>query len=260
MSALLEIDHVSKRFGDTVILDDISLEVSEGETLCIIGPSGAGKSSLLRCVNMLEEYQAGQIVLDGELLCYEAAPRKVSHGQPVHLKLNKRALARQRARIGMVFQQFNLFSHLTAIENICAAPINVLGVPRREAIAEARHLLDRVGLADRGDHYPGELSGGQQQRVAIARALAMHPKLMLFDEPTSALDPELVSEVLAVMKALSEEGQTMIVVTHEMGFARNVADRLIFMADAKVQEVGPAREVLDNPQSARLQDFLARVM
>ena len=250
---VIEARSVSKRFHHTTVLNNVSLSVSKGETVCLLGPSGAGKSTLLRCLNMLEPLDAGAVFLEGELLGF-----REQHGK-LH-ELPKRMLARQRQHIGMVFQHFNLFPHMTVMENIIEAPVGVLKQPKELAKAQARELLELVGLSEKANAYPTSLSGGQQQRVAIARSLAMRPKVMLFDEPTSALDPELVSEVLEAMKRLALEGMTMIVVTHEMGFAREVADRVVFMADGGIVEEGPARETLANPKADRTRDFLSRVL
>ena len=244
---------VSKSFGSNEVLKSISLSVRPGEVLCIIGPSGSGKSTFLRCINHLERVDAGRLSVDGQVVGYR------QHGDKLY-ELKPKEASRQRQDIGMVFQRFNLFPHMTAVENIIEAPIRVKGIPKARAIERANELLARVGLADKGDHYPAQLSGGQQQRVAIARALAMDPKLMLFDEPTSALDPELVGEVLDVMKALAASGMTMIVVTHEMGFAREVADSLVFMDGGVVVEAGYPREVLGNPQHQRTKAFLSKVL
>jgi polar amino acid transport system ATP-binding protein len=244
---------VSKSFGSNEVLKSISLSVRPGEVLCIIGPSGSGKSTFLRCINHLEVIDRGRLSVDGEVVGYR------QHGDKLY-ELKPKEAARQRREIGMVFQRFNLFPHMTALENIIEAPIRVKGLPKARAVERAQELLTRVGLADKGDHYPSQLSGGQQQRVAIARALAMDPKLMLFDEPTSALDPELVGEVLDVMKELAQSGMTMIVVTHEMGFAREVADELVFMDGGVVVEAGDPREVLANPQHQRTQAFLSKVL
>jgi polar amino acid transport system ATP-binding protein len=220
---------------------------------CIIGPSGSGKSTFLRCINHLEKINAGRLSVDGELVGYRQQGDKL-------YELREREVARKRSEIGMVFQRFNLFPHMTAIQNVMEGPRLVKREPKAEVRARALQLLERVGLKDRCDSYPAQLSGGQQQRVAIARALAMRPKLMLFDEPTSALDPELVGEVLDVMRGLAGDGMTMIVVTHEMGFAREVGDQLVFMDDGVVVESGPPREVLANPQHARTQAFLSKVL
>jgi polar amino acid transport system ATP-binding protein len=246
-------DQVSKSFGSNEVLKSISLEVRRGEVMCLVGPSGSGKSTFLRCINHLEVLSAGRLSVDGELIGY-----RESHGKLYEMA--PKEAARQRRDIGMVFQRFNLFPHMTALENVMEAPMRVKGLPKAKVEQNARALLARVGLAERADYYPAHLSGGQQQRVAIARALAMEPKLMLFDEPTSALDPELVGEVLDVMKGLAKEGMTMIVVTHEMGFAREVADSLVFMDGGVVVESGDPDEVLSNPRHARTQAFLSKVL
>ena len=246
-------EQVSKNFGTNRVLRGISLEVDPGEVLCIVGPSGSGKSTFLRCINHLERVDGGRLSVDGQLVGYRQKGDKL-----YELKLKEAAF--QRQEIGMVFQRFNLFPHLTAVENIILAPMRVKGISKAKATARAMDLLERVGLEDKGDAYPAHLSGGQQQRVAIARALAMDPKLMLFDEPTSALDPELVGEVLDVMKGLAKSGMTMIVVTHEMGFAREVADTLVFMDSGVVVEAGPPRQVLSDPQHDRTKAFLSKVL
>ena len=253
---LVVIDGLWKAFGELVILKDVSLSVNRGDVTLLIGPSGSGKSTLLRCVNQLEQIQAGSIWIDGELQGYEQEP--LSDGRLQRLKAGD--ISRQRSRIGMVFQRFNLFPHMTALENVMEAPRQVKGVPKEKAKKRAIELLERVGLGDRATHYPGELSGGQQQRVAIARALAMDPEIMLFDEPTSALDPELVSEVLTVLQELAESGMTMIVVTHEMGFAREMADNVVFMDEGQIVEQGAPQDVINNPKSDRLQAFLQSVL
>lgn len=245
--------HVGKRFSNFQALSDVTMNVIPGEVVCIVGPSGSGKTTFLRCINQLERIDAGSLYLDGELVGY-----RVESGI-VH-RLSEREIARQRRATGMVFQRFNLFPHMTALENVIEGPVQVLRLRRDEAIGEAKALLDRVGLAPKADSYPAQLSGGQQQRVAIARALAMKPKLMLFDEPTSALDAELVGEVLSVMRNLASSGMTMIVVTHELNFAREVADKLVFMADGRVVEIGTPREVLDNPAEPRTRGFLSAVL
>jgi polar amino acid transport system ATP-binding protein len=244
---------VCKRFGLLDVLKGVSLEVSPGEVMCIIGPSGSGKSTFLRCINHLEKVDAGQLYVDGELVGYERRGDKL-------FELKEREVAGKRSEIGMVFQRFNLFPHMTAIENIIEAPIRVKGLPKAQAVERGRQLLARVGLEGREDTYPRQLSGGQQQRVAIARALAMEPKLMLFDEPTSALDPELVGEVLDVMRDLAKSGMTMIVVTHEIGFAREVGDALVFMDDGVIVEAGTPKDVLNNPQHERTKSFLSKVL
>jgi polar amino acid transport system ATP-binding protein len=244
---------VRKRYGANEVLAGVSLSVEKGEVLCIIGPSGSGKSTFLRCLNHLESINGGRIYVNGELMGY----RQV--GNVLH-EMNPKDIAKARQAIGMVFQRFNLFPHLTALQNIIEAPIGVAGMNAEEAKALGLELLEQVGLADKGDHYPAQLSGGQQQRVAIARALAMKPKLMLFDEPTSALDPELVGDVLDVMKNLAKAGMTMIVVTHEMGFAKEVADKVVFIDKGQIVEVGTPKQVLDNPQEARTKAFLNKVL
>ncbi|MFI5561847.1 amino acid ABC transporter ATP-binding protein [Amycolatopsis japonica] len=250
---LLKAVGVRKSYGHTEVLGGIDLEVHKGQVVCLLGPSGAGKSTFLRCVNHLETIDAGQVWVDGEPIGFRLRDGKL-------YELKEREVARQRRDIGMVFQRFNLFGHRTALQNVFEGPVRVLGVPMEEAREQARDLLDRVGLAHRADAYPAQLSGGQQQRVAIARSLAMKPKLMLFDEPTSALDPELVGEVLAVMGTLAAEGMTMVVVTHEMGFAAEAADEVVFMADGTVVETGPPGELLSSPKHERTQQFLARVL
>ncbi|OMB97795.1 ectoine/hydroxyectoine ABC transporter ATP-binding protein EhuA [Mycobacterium sp. NS-7484] len=250
---MVRAERVCKNFGALHVLKGVTLEVGRGEVLCMVGPSGSGKSTFLRCINHLEQVNAGRLYVDGELVGYHERGGKLHEMAP-------REAARQRRDIGMVFQHFNLFPHRTALENIIEAPIQVKKVKKDAALARARDLLDQVGLAAKADAYPAQLSGGQQQRVAIARALAMNPKLMLFDEPTSALDPELVGEVLAVIKKLAGEGMTMVVVTHEMGFAREVADKLVFMDGGVVVESGSPREVMSNPKHERTKEFLSKVM
>ncbi|WP_297009508.1 ectoine/hydroxyectoine ABC transporter ATP-binding protein EhuA [uncultured Corynebacterium sp.] len=244
---------VWKRFGSLDVLKGIDLEIAPGTVTCLIGPSGSGKSTLLRCVNHLEQIDAGRIEIEGELIGYREKEGRLH-------EISERDAARQRADVGMVFQSFNLFPHRTVLGNIIEAPVKVKGEPKAEAEAYARELLDQVGLADKADAWPVQLSGGQQQRVAIARALAMRPKLMLFDEPTSALDPELVGEVLAVMRRLADDGMTMLVVTHEMGFAREVADQVAFMADGRIVEHGPGREVIGSPREERTKAFLSSIL
>jgi polar amino acid transport system ATP-binding protein len=244
---------VRKRYGSNEVLAGVSLSVEKGEVLCIIGPSGSGKSTFLRCLNHLESINGGRIYVNGELMGY----RQVGN---VLYEMKPKDIAKARQAIGMVFQRFNLFPHLTALQNIIEAPIGVLGLDPEQAKALGLELLEQVGLADKGDHYPAQLSGGQQQRVAIARALAMKPTLMLFDEPTSALDPELVGDVLDVMKNLAKAGMTMIVVTHEMGFAREVADKVVFIDKGQIVESGTPKQVLDNPQEARTKAFLNKVL
>jgi len=250
---MVRAEEVHKRFGRLEVLKGISLEVAPKEVMCLLGPSGSGKSTFLRCINHLEDINSGRLYVDGELVGYE------QRGDKLH-ELHDAVVARKRSEIGMVFQRFNLFPHMTAIDNIVEAPVLLKRMTKREAQADARVLLEMVGLADRAGSYPAQLSGGQQQRVAIARALAMHPKLMLFDEPTSALDPELVGEVLDVMRRLANEGMTMIVVTHEIGFAREVGDTVVFMDDGVVVETGAPREVFANPREQRTQDFLSKVL
>ena len=240
---MIDVKHLSKSFGDHLVLDDISEHVSPGENVVIIGPSGSGKSTFLRCLNLLEQPTAGTITFAGTEI--------------TDPKVNIDAMRRQ---MGMVFQHFNLFPNMTVRKNITLAPVQTKLMSQAEADAEADKLLARVGLADRGDSYPSALSGGQKQRIAIVRSLAMHPKVMLFDEPTSALDPEMVGEVLEVMKELANSGMTMVVVTHEMGFAREVGDRVLFMADGKIAESGTPKDIFEHPQCARLQDFLAKVL
>jgi polar amino acid transport system ATP-binding protein len=244
---------VHKNFGALTVLKGINLSVQRGEVMCLVGPSGSGKTTFLRCINHLERVNAGRLYVDGVLVGYE------ERGNKLH-ELHPREAARQRRAIGMVFQHFNLFPHMTALENIAEAPIRVRKQAKDKAVANARRLLDQVGLGEKARAYPAQLSGGQQQRIAIARALAMDPKLMLFDEPTSALDPELVGEVLDVMKQLAQGGMTMVVVTHEMGFAREVADELVFMDDGAVVEKGKPREILANPQHERTMAFLSKVL
>ncbi|MFI5688487.1 amino acid ABC transporter ATP-binding protein [Streptomyces sp. NPDC051636] len=250
---MVRAEGVHKSFGLSHILKGIDLEVHPREVFCLIGPSGSGKSTFLRCINHLEKISAGQLYVDGQLVGYRQSGDKL-------YELKKKEVAAQRRDIGMVFQRFNLFPHMTALENVIEAPVQVKRESKAAARERARLLLDRVGLGDKTGHYPAQLSGGQQQRVAIARALAMEPKLMLFDEPTSALDPELVGDVLDVMRDLAESGMTMVVVTHEMGFAREVGDNLVFMDDGVVVESGHPREVLANPQHERTKSFLSKVL
>ncbi len=241
--ALIELSGVRKSFGSLEVIKGFDASVSKGEVVCIIGPSGSGKSTILRCINGLESYQGGTITVDG-----------------IKVDRHHRSIVDVRTRLSMVFQRFNLFPHRTALENVIEGPVYVKGENRADALARGRTLLERVGLGQKTDSYPSQLSGGQQQRVAIARALAMQPQAILFDEPTSALDPELVGEVLGVMRALADEGMTMVLVTHEMGFARDVADRVIFIDHGVIVEQGPAREVLGNPQHGRTKDFLRRIL
>ena len=251
--AMVRAEDVHKRYRRDEVLKGIDLTVAPGEVLCLIGPSGSGKSTFLRCINHLEKVDAGRIWVDGELVGYR------ERGERVY-EIREREVCRQRAAIGMVFQRFNLFPHMTALENVIEAPIRVQRQAKAEAIERGRALLQRVGLLEKAGAYPSRLSGGQQQRVAIARALAMAPKLMLFDEPTSALDPELVGDVLAVMRGLADDGMTMIVVTHEMAFARDAGDRVAFMDGGVIVESGPPREVLTRPQHERTRAFLSRVL
>jgi glutamate transport system ATP-binding protein len=241
--ALVVLDHVDKHYGDLHVLQDINLEIKRGEVVVVIGPSGSGKSTLCRAINRLETIDSGTIKLDGKELPAEG-----------------KGLAKLRAEVGMVFQSFNLFAHKTILQNVTLGPMKVRKLKKSAAEAEAKKLLDRVGVAAQASKYPAQLSGGQQQRVAIARALAMKPQVMLFDEPTSALDPEMVKEVLDVMVSLAKEGMTMIVVTHEMGFARVAADRVVFMADGQIVESNTPSEFFDNPQSARARDFLGKIL
>jgi polar amino acid transport system ATP-binding protein len=250
---MVKAELVCKDFGALKVLKGITLEVKQGQVLVLVGPSGSGKSTFLRCINHLETVSAGRLYVDGKLVGYHERGGKLHEMKPSEV-------AKQRREVGMVFQHFNLFPHRTALGNVVEAPIRVKGVKKSEAVQRGKDLLERVGLGDKAEAYPAQLSGGQQQRVAIARALAMDPKLMLFDEPTSALDPELVGEVLAVMKQLASEGMTMVVVTHEMGFAREVADEVVFMDAGVVVERGDPREVMSNPQHERTKAFLSKVM
>ena len=247
----VQLTDIRKRYGNLEVLKGISLEAREGEVISILGSSGSGKSTLLRCINMLEVPDAGEIEVAGERIEMSASTSKTSR------RYDLKQVDRIRARVGMVFQNFNLWSHKTVLENIIEAPIHVQRRPRKECVEEARELLDKVGISNKESFYPSHLSGGQQQRVAIARALAMHPSLMLFDEPTSALDPELVGEVLRVMRRLAEEGRTMLIVTHEMGFAREVSSRVVFVDQGTVKEEGTPDEVFGGGRSVRLQQFLA---
>ena len=244
---------VYKRFGHIEVLKGISLEVQRGEVVCLLGASGSGKSTFLRCINHLEKINAGRLWVDGHMVGYKQVGERI-------LELRDREVCARRAEIGMVFQRFNLFGHMTALENVIEAPIHVRKMSRKQALDSARELLARVGLAERMHSYPSQLSGGQQQRVAIARALAMQPKLMLFDEPTSALDPELVGEVLEVMKTLAQEGMTMVVVTHEMGFAREAADQVVMMEDGKIIEEGTPAAFFNHPREERTRQFLSKIL
>ena len=243
---IVRMEQINKHFGSLHVLKDVSLTVESGEVVVIIGASGSGKSTLIRCINGLEEFQSGHIEVDGDEL--------LPHGK------SSRALQTIRTEVGMVFQQFNLFPHLSVLENVTLAPMKVRGYSRTEATETAQRLLNRVGIADQADKYPAQLSGGQQQRVALARALAMEPRLMLFDEPTSALDPEMIGEVLDAMRELAREGMTMIIVTHEMGFAREVADRVVFIHQGEITEQAPPAELFDNPQHERTRNFLSRIL
>ena len=240
---LIELKHVDKHYGDLHVLNDINLSVDHGEVVVVIGPSGSGKSTMCRTINRLETIDSGEILIEGQPLPQEG-----------------KNLARMRAELGMVFQQFNLFAHMTVLQNVMLGPVDVLGVSKEEARERAMDLLSRVGVAEQADKVPAQLSGGQQQRVAIARSLAMQPKAMLFDEPTSALDPEMVGEVLEVMQELAKSGMTMVVVTHEMGFAKEVGNRVVFMDEGKIVEQGSPADIFDNPQSPRLKDFLSKVL
>ena len=255
MSTLMvKAEGVQKRFGRLEVLKGVSLEVESGEVVCMIGPSGSGKSTFLRCINHLEKIDAGRLSVDGELVGYRQVGDKIYEQRDAEV-------CRDRAEIGMVFQRFNLFGHMTALENVIEAPVHVRKLPKKEAVAQGKVLLDRVGLTDKHDGYPSQLSGGQQQRVAIARALAMKPKLMLFDEPTSALDPELVGEVLDVMKSLAFDFKTtMIVVTHEMGFAREAADRVLMMDDGRIIEDGTPEHFFEAPREERTKQFLSAIL
>lgn len=250
---MVDAQQIYKNFGQLQVLKGIDLQVPTGSVTCLIGPSGSGKSTLLRCINHLEEISGGRLYVDGQLIGYEER-------DGVLYEISEREAARQRADIGMVFQNFHLFPHRTALENIIEAPIHVKKIPEDQARQRALDLLEQVGLSHKADAYPAQLSGGQQQRIAIARAVAMEPKLMLFDEPTSALDPELVGEVLRVMRELAAGGMTMVVVTHEIGFAREVADEVIFMDGGVVVEKGTPAEVIDNPQHERTQAFLSTLL
>ena len=247
----LVVEDLHKRFGELEVLKGVSMSADDGDVIAMIGSSGSGKSTLLRCINLLETPDSGRVYVSGELI--RMRPTRNGHAVPEDPK----QVDRIRSRLGMVFQSFNLWSHLTVLQNVIEAPVHVLKVPKAEAIARARDLLDKVGIADKLDYYPAHLSGGQQQRAAIARALAMEPKVMLFDEPTSSLDPELVGEVLRVIRRLAEEGRTMLLVTHEMGFAREVASEVIFLHAGRIEEQGPPVQVFGNPRSERCRQFLA---
>jgi polar amino acid transport system ATP-binding protein len=253
MNPMVKAEGVHKSFGSLEVLKGIDLEVQPGQVMCILGPSGSGKTTFIRCINHLEEINAGRLWVDGELVGYRQSGDKL-------YELPDREVARKRTQIGMVFQRFNLFGHMTALGNVVEAPIRVKKMPKADAIDRGKVLLDRVGLSEKYDSYPRQLSGGQQQRVAIARALAMEPKLMLFDEPTSALDPELVGEVLEVMRTLASSGMTMVVVTHEIGFAREAGDVAVFMDGGVVVESGDPQEVLVNPKHERTKSFLSKVL
>jgi polar amino acid transport system ATP-binding protein len=253
MTAMVVAERVCKNFGALKVLKGVTLTVEQGQVMCMVGPSGSGKSTFLRCINHLESINGGRLYIDGELVGYREKGGKL-------YELPARDAAKQRRDVGMVFQHFNLFPHRTALQNIIEAPVHVKKVEKQSAVQRARDLLERVGLSEKADAYPAQLSGGQQQRVAIARALAMDPKLMLFDEPTSALDPELVGEVLNVMRNLARAGMTMLVVTHEMGFAREVADQFVFMDDGVIVESGKPRDVLANPQHQRTKAFLSKLL
>ncbi|GFE25971.1 amino acid ABC transporter ATP-binding protein [Streptomyces nigrescens] len=251
--AMVEVRSVHKSFGPLDVLKGVDLDVRTGEVTVVLGPSGSGKSTLLRTINHLEKVDSGSVSVDGALVGYRRSGNKL-------YELREREILRQRTEIGFVFQNFHLFPHLTVLENVTEAPVSALRRPKKEAVEAARTLLARVGLAEKADAYPRQLSGGQQQRVAIARALALEPKLLLFDEPTSALDPELVGEVLDVIKDLAHQGTTMIVVTHEIGFAREVADTVVFMDGGRIVEQGPPGEVLDRPRHERTKSFLSKVL
>ena len=251
--SMVKVENVYKSFGSLEVLKDINLEVNKGEVVCIIGPSGSGKSTLLRCLNHLERITSGRVYVEDELIDERIDGKN-------QLKVSQKKVSELCTELGMVFQRFNLFPHMTVIENVMEAPVTVRKVPKEEASVEALKLLEKVGLADKRNEYPSRLSGGQQQRVAIARALAMKPKIMLFDEPTSALDPELVGEVLEVMKDLANEGMTMLVVTHEMGFAKEVGTRVIFMDNGEIKEEGKPEEIFTNPKNERTRAFLQKVL
>lgn len=250
---MVKTENVCKSFGNLQVLKDINLEVEKSEVVCVIGPSGSGKSTLLRCLNQLERITSGRVYIEDEIVDEREAGKS-------QLKLSQKKVSELCSELGMVFQRFNLFPHMTVIENIMEAPVTVKKMPKEEAMVDALNLLEKVGLGDKRDEYPSRLSGGQQQRVAIARALAMKPKIMLFDEPTSALDPELVGEVLEVMKDLAREGMTMLVVTHEMGFAREVGSRVIFMDNGEIKEEGKPEDIFTNPKNERTRAFLQKVL
>lgn len=250
---MVKAEGVHKRFGAIEVLKGISLEVQQGEVVCLLGASGSGKSTFLRCINHLEHIDSGRLSVDGQLVGYRQVGDRL-------YELHDHEVCRHRAEVSMVFQRFNLFGHMTALQNIIEAPVHVLKIPKAQAVERARQLLARVGLADRGGAYPNQLSGGQQQRIAIARALAMQPKLMLFDEPTSALDPELVGEVLDVMKSLAKDGMTMVVVTHEMGFAREVADRVVMMDQGQIIESAAPEQFFGAPGHERTRQFLSKIL
>jgi len=250
---IMRAEDVHKRFGKLEVLKGVSMEVRRGETVCVIGPSGSGKTTFIRCINHLEKIDAGRIEVNGQLIGYRERKGKL-------VEDSERSIAKQRTQVGMVFQRFNLFPHKTALENVIEAPVHVLGIPQERAIAEAEGLLARVGLTEKRDTYPGKLSGGQQQRVAIARALAMKPALILFDEATSALDPEVTGEVLTVMEEIASIGMTMIVVTHEMGFARQAADRVVMMDDGVIIEEGSPEHFFDSPTHERTKSFLSKIL
>ena len=250
---ILKLENVNKNYGDLKVLKDNSLEVDKGEVVCIIGPSGAGKSTLLRTINHLENIKSGKIYVDGELLVDK-------HNGKNRTQKTHKEIAKSLLEVGMVFQKFNLFPHVTVLENVIMPQVVVKNIPKDKAKDKAESLLNKVGLIDKKDVYPNKLSGGQQQRVAIARALAMEPMVMLFDEPTSALDPTLVGEVLKVMKDLASEGMTMLVVTHEMGFAKEVADKVVFMQDGEIVEIGTPKEIFENPTKDKTKDFLDKIL
>jgi polar amino acid transport system ATP-binding protein len=251
--AMITVQDLSKSFGKTPVLHNVDLDVEAGEVVAVIGPSGSGKSTLLRCMNFLETFEGGSITVDGEPIGYAMRSGRRTLRPEADID-------RQRADIGMVFQRFNLFAHMTAMQNLIEAPVQVRGEAKASAAARGQKLLEKVGLGDRGNAYPEHLSGGQQQRVAIARALAMQPKVMLFDEPTSALDPESVGEVLSVIRQLAEDGMTMVIVTHEIGFAREVSDRIVFMDAGRIVEQGPPAALIANPQNSRTRAFLSKVL